>query len=325
MQAWVHATGRTSLELVTAARQLAERVDVFGVAEEVLPAVHALGRYGVSRVLAVQDVGERLPGAPVAAAVAHRLADAAGVVLFGTSYDGRDVAGRLSARLDRPIVANGIAVSLDGTGRLLVESSVFGGALTVCTALTGPAPWLASLRPKAYPPEAAAQPTNPEIELLEAPPLADVRAPEVVARHVEEREGPALDEAEVVVAGGRGLGSAEGFAQVEELARLLGGAAGATRAVVDAGWAPYSCQVGQTGKTVTPAVYLAFGISGAVQHVIGMKGAKHVVAVNKDPTAPVFALADLGVVGDARQLLPRLIQAVRDRQGWSDPAASADR
>ena len=325
MQAWVHATGRTSLELVTAARQLAERVDVFGVAEEVLPEVAALGRYGVSRVLAVEGLGNRLPGAPVAAAVAPRLADAAGVVLFGTSYEGRDVAGRLSARLDRPIVANGLAVSLDGAGRLIVESSVLGGALTVRTALTGPAPWLVSLRPKAYAPEVSAQAVHPEIEMLEAPPDGDVPAPEVVARHVEAREGPALDEAAVIVAGGRGLGSAEGFAQVEELARLLGGAAAATRAVVDAGWAPYSCQVGQTGKTVAPAVYLAFGISGAVQHVIGMKGSKHVVAVNKDRDAPVFELADLGVVGDAGQLLPRLIQALRDRQGRSDPAASAGR
>ena len=314
MQTWVHVAGRNPFELVTAARRVSARVDVFGVSEEVLPMASALGRHGVARILAVRGVGDRLPGAPVAAGVASRLLTGADLVLFGTSYDGRDVAGRLSARLDRPVVANGLALSVEGEGRLVVESSIFGGALTVQTALTGLAPWLVSLRPKAYPLEESVDGEEPEIEVIEVPPPADVRAPEVVARHVEEREGPALDDAAVVVAGGRGLGSAEAFAQVEELARLLGGAVGATRAVVDAGWAPFSCQVGQTGRTVAPSVYLAFGISGAVQHVIGMKGAKRIVAVNRDRSAPVFDLADLGVVGDARQLLPKLIQAVRERQ-----------
>jgi electron transfer flavoprotein alpha subunit len=224
------------------------------------------------------------------------------------------VAGRLSARLDRPVVANGLGLALV-EGRIVVETSMFGGALSVRTALRGPPPWLVSLRPKAFAPEEVEPAVVPEVEVVAAPPEAAAPAPRVVAGHAEDRQGPALDEAAVVVAGGRGLGSPEAFAQVVELARLLGGAPGATRAVVDAGWAPYAWQVGQTGQTVAPLVYLAFGISGAVQHAIGMRGAKHVVAVNKDRTAPIFDLADLGVVGDARQVLPRLIQSVRARVG----------
>ncbi|MGH9276787.1 MAG: electron transfer flavoprotein subunit alpha/FixB family protein, partial [Acidimicrobiales bacterium] len=135
----------------------------------------------------------------------------------------------------------------------------------------------------------------------------------VVARHVEEHEGPKLDVAEVVVAGGRGLGSAGAFDLVADLARLLGGAPAASRAVVDAGWVPYAWQVGQTGRTVAPTVYLAFGISGAAQHLVGMKGAKHVVAVNKDRGAPIFDVADLGIVGDAGTVLAKLIRSLRDR------------
>ena len=321
-EAWVHASGRrgTTLELVTAARRVAARVGVFGVAEELAGSGPVLGRYGVSRICAVDGIGDRLAGAPLAAAMAPIVAGA-GLVLFSTSYEARDVAGRHSARLDRPVQANGLAVVVEGQSPA-VETSIFGGTLAVRTAFRGPPPWLVSLRPKSCPAEEAGEAVEPSVQVVAAPP--DVPSPQVVARHTEEREGPALEEAAVVVAGGRGLGSAEAFAQIQELARLLGGAPGATRAVVDAGWAPYAWQVGQTGTTVAPSVYLAFGISGAVQHVIGMKGAKHVVAVNKDREAPVFSLADLGVVGDARQVLPRLIAEVRARRARGE-ASPGDR
>ena len=169
---------------------------------------------------------------------------------------------------------------------------------------------------KALRQKAAAEPSGGPPAGLEALPIPDTGATGtavIAASHAEERSGPALDEASIVVSGGRGLGEAAAYAMIEELAKLLHGAAGASRAIVDAGWVPYSHQVGQTGKTVKPDVYLAFGISGATQHLVGMKGSKTIVAVNKDKDAPIFTICDLGIVGDVHKVLPALIDALKNR------------
>ena len=148
---------------------------------------------------------------------------------------------------------------------------------------------------------------------LPVPELGPTGAANVTARHVEESTGPKLDEANIVVSGGRGLGEASKYELIEQLAKLLKAAPGASRAIVDAGWVPYSYQVGQTGKVVKPTVYIAAGISGATQHMVGMKGSKNIVAINKDKDAPIFSIADLGIVGDVHKVLPKLIEALQAR------------
>jgi electron transfer flavoprotein alpha subunit len=181
---------------------------------------------------------------------------------------------------------------------------------------TGEGPGIYVIRAKTF----AADPLgeevvpSPTIVTIEVPDTGANDAARVVARHLEERTGPKLDEAAVVVSGGRGLGSAENYGLITELAQLLHGAPGASRAIVDAGWVPYSHQVGQTGKTVKPMVYIACGISGATQHMVGMKSAKNIIAINKDREAPIFSIADLGVVGDVTKVIPRLIEEIKARR-----------
>ena len=204
--------------------------------------------------------------------------------------------------------------AIDVTGVDRARTQIAGGTLFVDVELDGPAPKLVLVRPKSFVAEAVggtADVVPVDVEIPDA-----LRTARRVEHHEESASGPKLEEAKVVISGGRGLQAAANFALLDQLAAVLGNAAvGASRAVVDAGWVPYSYQVGQTGKTVKPDVYIAVGISGALQHVVGMKGAKRIIAINKDPDAPIFRLADLGVVADALQFLPALIDEVRSRKG----------
>jgi electron transfer flavoprotein alpha subunit len=312
---WIHAEvngdkpATITLELATKARSLAGTVEAFYAGDNADAIAQELGQYGVSKVYTV-DTGGSLQGTAVASAMAKEIEGGNGpdLVMFGSTYDGRDVLARLSVKLDRPVLTNNIYVAEEG-GTVQCTTQIFGGTTIVTTAFRSDAPHLANFRPKSF----AAEPGDgktAEVVAADVPETGKVR---VVERHVEERSGPILDEAPIVVSGGRGLGSADKYAMVEELAKKLKGAPGASRAIVDAGWVPYSHQVGQTGKVVKPNVYIALGISGATQHMVGMKGSKNIIAVNKDPEAPIFGIADLGIVGDVHKVVPALLEALKSK------------
>lgn len=301
----------TSLEVATAAARLAESVEAFSWGPQAAEVAAELGRHGVGRLYDLGDLGDALAGRRVAAAMAERARSNGlpSAILAATSYDGRDIAARLSVMIDRPVLANVVDLK-EVDGGLETAHEILGGTEVARARVSDREAGILLVRAKSFVPEEKAnQPAD--VEPLPPPPIEPADGARVVERHVEESTGPRLDEAAVIVSGGRGLGGAEHYQLIEELARLLGGAPAASRAIVDAGWVPYAYQVGQTGKTVKPDVYLAFGISGAMQHLVGMKGAKHIVAVNKDAAAPLLQIADLGIVADVHQVLPALIEAVR--------------
>ncbi|MBV8981073.1 MAG: electron transfer flavoprotein subunit alpha/FixB family protein [Acidimicrobiia bacterium] len=298
-----------TLELLTKARALGGTVEAFYGGGDADTIAEQLGKFGATKVYAA-DAGDALQGAPVAAAMAAQIegGNKPDLIMFGQTYDGRDVAGRLSAKLDRPALTNGVDVSADD--KVTVQNAIFGGNTLVQTAFDGDGPFLALFRPKSFAAEEGGGGAA-EVVAVDVPDTGLSGQTKVLDRHVEETTGPKLDEAEVVVSGGRGLGSAEKYEMIEQLAKLLKGAPGASRAIVDAGWVPYAYQVGQTGKVVKPNVYIAAGISGATQHLVGMKGAKNIIAINKDKDAPIFSIADLGIVGDVHKVIPKLLEALQ--------------
>ena len=313
---WVYAeidNGKldpTALELVTKARDLGD-VEAVALGPGAKEAAAALGEHGAEIVYASDD---QVYADYVALPHVHTLAELIGenapdMIMFATNYDSRDIAGRLSARIDATLMSNVMALDSVDTAK----TAIFGGSLVVDVALEG-ATKLVLARPKSFVPE----PNGGEATVVpvEAEIPEDAKKVRRVERHEEEASGPKLEEAPVVLSGGRGLGEPSNFELLDQLAAALGDTAvGATRAVVDAGWVPYAYQIGQTGKTVKPSIYIAFGVSGATQHVVGMKGAKRIIAINKDEEAPIFQLADLGVVGDALKILPQLIEEVKSRKG----------
>ena len=310
------AVDSATLELLTKARALAEQsggtVSAF-VGGDVDDLAATLGAHGAAKVYQTGDLGGKLPGVAIAAAMKAVIdgGDAPDLVMFPQSYEGRDVMSRVSVKLDRPVLTNNTEITIDGDS-VKVTTPVFGGTKLVTTSFTGSGPHLVAFRPKSFAAEAAGE-AMPEVVAAPVPDLGTSGAAEVQAVHVEEHTGPKLDEADIVVSGGRGLGEAGKYELIENLAKVLKGAPGASRAIVDAGWVPYSYQVGQTGKVVKPTVYIAAGISGATQHMVGMKGSKNIIAINKDKEAPIFGVADLGIVGDVHKVLPKLIEALEAR------------
>ncbi|MEM7143231.1 MAG: electron transfer flavoprotein subunit alpha/FixB family protein [Actinomycetota bacterium] len=305
------AVATITLEMLAKARDIADTVEVF-MAGDGDDYAEELGDHGAETVYATGDLDGVMQGVAVASAVAAAIesgdVDAPDAFMLGTSQDGRDVAARLSVKLDAPVITNVVDLEADGDD-LLGSEPIFGGTVDVKTKNTSGKPGIFLVRPKSFAAESA-DGAEADVEDLDVPDLGAMGAAKVTDRFVEESDGPKLDEATIVVAGGRGLGESDAFSMIESLAKAVNGAAGASRAIVDAGWVPYSMQVGQTGKVVKPTVYIAAGISGATQHLVGMKGSKNIIAINKDPEAPIFAVADLGIVGDVHKVLPQLIEAL---------------
>jgi electron transfer flavoprotein alpha subunit len=304
-----------SRECVSVARMLAaDPAEVVGFAtgSSARTVAAELGALGVRKVLVVDD--PRLERAPVAA-TGHRVLSAAqaagaGILLVGGSTFGRDLVARLSISW-KAAVANGVTELSRFEGGLRIRRPVFGGRATETRRLSGPHIALA-IRPHAF-----ALPTETggtaQIDVLPAPHLPEpLVAPKRTALEpAASGQGPSLGDASIVVSGGRGVRTAENFHLVEELAAALNAAVGASRAVTDAGWRPTSFQVGQTGRSVSPQLYLAVGISGAIQHLVGMVSSRVIVAINSDPSAPIFRVADYGIVGDLFQIVPALTAEIR--------------
>lgn len=309
-----HANGdvkKVTTELLTLARGIGEPAAVWigpGCSPE---AMATLGEFGATKVY-VADGAQYVdhPVAPVAEVLADVVGQASpAAVIVASTATGKEAAGRLAIKIDSGVITDAVAVSPD----LIATQSIFGGSVVVHSQVSRGIP-IITVRTNSVAPEPA--PTSParvdvDVALSPVALLATV-----TDRTVAKKDGrPELAEAAVVVSGGRGVGGPEGFGVIEALADVLGAAVGASRAATDAGWYPHQFQVGQTGKTVTPQLYIANGISGAIQHRAGMQTSKTIVVVNKDPEAPIFELADFGVVGDLHSVVPQLTEEIGKRAG----------
>ncbi len=302
---------KVTLEMLTLARSLGEPAAVvLGAPGTAAAIADKLGEYGAAKVYAAEsdDIANHLV-APKATALAQLVKSVSpAAVLIGSTQEGKEIAGRLAVKLDNGVLYDAVELAADGTATQVV----FAGSTIVKSKVTKGLP-LVTVRPNSLTPSPAA--ATPPVEQVEVA-LSDADKLAVVTPRVAEAKGarPELTEASIVVSGGRGVGSAENFKVVEELADLLGAAVGASRAATDSGFYPHAFQVGQTGKTVSPQLYVALGISGAIQHRAGMQTSKTIVAVNKDTEAPIFELADFGVVGDLFQVVPQAAEEIRKRR-----------
>ncbi|MGH8870307.1 MAG: electron transfer flavoprotein subunit alpha/FixB family protein [Actinomycetes bacterium] len=301
---------KVTLELLTLAGQHGTPAAVW-VGPGLEKGKERLAEYGAAKVyVAADDALLGHPVAPAAEVLARVVADAEpAAVLVPSTAEGKEVAARLAVKVGSGVLTDAVGLA-DG---FVAEQSVFGGATIVQSKVTTGVPVI-TVRPNSTSPQASSGAAEEVAVTVELPEPA--KAARVVDRVVEEKgERPELTEASIVVSGGRGVGGAENFSVIEALADALGAAVGASRAATDAGWYPHQHQVGQTGKTVSPQLYLACGISGAIQHRAGMQTSKTIVAINKDPEAPIFELADFGVVGDLHQVVPALTEEVARRKG----------
>jgi electron transfer flavoprotein alpha subunit len=312
-----HADGtvrKTTTELLTIARRLGEPSAVFvGAGYE--QAKDTLAEFGAQKVYLLEqpDLTDYLvaPKAEALAQLAERAQPAA--ILLTSSPEGKEIAGRLAVKLSSGLVTDAVDVVAGDDGGPVTTQSVFAGNYTVQARVTRGTP-IITVKPNAATPEPAA--TQPVEEKVDVAVSERAKAARIVDRTPRRQTGrPDLAEAAIVVSGGRGVGSAENFAVVEALADALGGAVGASRAAVDSGWYPHAYQVGQTGTTVSPQLYVAAGISGAIQHRAGMQTSKTIVVVNKDAEAPIFEMADFGVVGDLHTVLPQATEEITKRKG----------
>jgi electron transfer flavoprotein alpha subunit len=305
------AVGKPSLELLTLARRLGDPVAVvLGPDAETL--APALGEYGAGQVLTADDpaLADYLVAPKVDAIHAAYAAVQPAAVLISSTFEGKEIAARLAVRTSSGLITDAVDVQAGEDGPATVQS-VFAGNWTVHAHVTHGTP-IITVKSNSVTPEPA--PVEPSVQAVEFTVSEASKGARITKSEPKQASGrPELSDAAIVVSGGRGTGG--NFQPVEDLADSLGAAVGASRAAVDSGWYPHSYQVGQTGKTVSPQLYIAAGISGAIQHRAGMQTSKAIVAVNKDPEAPIFALADLGIVGDLHAVLPAVTEAVRRHKG----------
>jgi electron transfer flavoprotein alpha subunit len=301
---------KVSYELLTLARELGTPSAVV-LGKGASQAAEKCGAYGAEKVYVSE--AEELDGfltGPKAAVLAQLVADKSpAAVLLPSNSEGKEVAARLAVKTGSGLVTDAVGV----TGDLTAEQPIFGGSVVVQSKVASGTPIITVRANSTAPSEAAAAGTVEQVTAT----FSDAdKAARIVESVVEDKGGrPDLGDASVVVSGGRGVGNAENFAIVEKLADTLGAAVGASRAATDAGWYPHQNQVGQTGRTVSPQLYVAVGISGAIQHRAGMQTSKTIVAINKDPEAPIFELADFGLVGDLFTVVPQLTEEITKRKG----------
>lgn len=301
---------KSSYEAAKTASDLASKlngsVEAIAVGNEIAN-LDSLGGFGVSKVIHLknENAADYSPSVYTQAVVKYASENGFDTLVFSASSMGKDLAPRISAKLDAGLAVDCVALNIDGK-ELIATRPVYAGKALVDVKVTSPIKVFA-LRPNVF---SAGIPTNSKAEVT----VEDIDSPNLNVKIIEIKKAEGkLDvaEADAIVSGGRGMKGPEHFAMIEELSQLLGAATGASRAVVDAGWRPHAEQVGQTGKVVSPTLYIALGISGAIQHLAGMRSSKYIVAINKDKDAPIFQIADYGIVGDVFEILPKFIEEIK--------------